>query len=206
MYKNTLVALLLLTSPLFLVALWLTNLFYTCLNIYVLLFCGAAAMLTAVRLSERLSREGLAVKILLLLLSILTSLGFLITLAAYGEARSIGSDYPLKNSFLNMRAEAELYREVNGSFSSFCTSETMISADKKISEQYIRIQTNCYGLVVQFFLDIKEPAYKPTCNANVDEYAVDAYLPREQKYYCVDYTGQAKSFATSIGNKTRCGE
>jgi hypothetical protein len=206
MNKNVLISILLLTSPLFLVALLLTNLFYTCPNIYVLLFSASVAVLIAYRLHERLSREGLAVKILLVFLSILTLLGFLVILGSYSSARSMGADTPLKQIVSNIRAEAEVYRDANGSYANFCTSEAMVSAEEKLGKQYIRIQTKCYGPILRFFLGVKEPAFKPTCNANAVEYAVDSYLLREQKYFCVDYTGQAKSSVTSIGDKSSCGE
>lgn len=101
-----------------------------------------------------------------------------------------------------LRVHAEIYLTNVGSYKNFCNSPEVQQA----SDTILASKTGCYGPIVKNFLGFKEQKIAITCNATDTEYAVDAYVPNGQKYFCVDDTGQAKAFSRTLGTQTRCQE
>lgn len=125
------------------------------------------------------------------LLVVIAIIGILasVVLASLNSARDKGADAAIKANLANIRAQAQLYYEDNGSSyetASTCTTG-MFSGDTTIANQIDAASSSASGAV--------------DCDSNGDDWKVAAQLSTGG-WWCVDSTGQATEVATSTASST----
>jgi len=120
------------------------------------------------------------------LLVVIAIIGILasVVLASLNSARSKGADAAIKSSVNNARAQAELFYDTNGNYTTVCTSGTNnISAMRTGA-------TNSGSASVE-------------CSDDVTAWALQAQLRSDTAtYYCVDSTGTATTAGDLISSAT----
>lgn len=201
-YMKDTVSFIFIVPCLFLLTLYLSQFFYQCPSSVVLVLCLVISLLLSWRLRSYVRTQGIIIKCLFALLSLIAALFLLVLLISLNESRSLGKDARVMQTISPLRAHAEIYMTNVGSYKNFCNSPEVQQANDII----LASKTSCYGPIVKYFLGSKEQKIAVTCNATDTKYAVDAYLPNQQKYFCIDDIGQAKAFSRSLGTQTRCQE
>ncbi len=119
------------------------------------------------------------------LLVVIAIIGILssVVLASLNTARSKGADAAVKANLNNIRAQAELFYDSNGNYTSMCTLDT------NVSRGVTAAGTAGGGTGV--------------CNSSSSAWAASAPL-KAGNFWCVDSTGNSKTHANALGAGVVC--
>lgn len=136
------------------------------------------------------SQRGFTLIELLVVIAIIGILASVV-LASLNSARDKGADAAIKANLANIRAQAQLYYEDNGS--SYGTaancSAGMFAGDDTVANQVAAASSSASGSVA--------------CVSDGDNWQVSAQLS-SGNYWCVDSTGQATDIGGSASASSTC--
>ncbi len=135
------------------------------------------------------------------LLVVIAIIGILssVVLASLNAARGKGGDAAIKSNLANMRAQAELSYDTNGSYSSVCSDANVIKgidAAKRASGITNTTSTTTVAVTLT----------TATCHSGTNGYAIAVPLDTLSLYACIDSTGQSTTTHQLLASSLVCGQ
>lgn len=145
----------------------------------------------------RRERNFSRISIFFELIGVTIVLGLIVSifLAQFNSARNKGPNAAVMSSVNNVRAQAELYLDINNSYEGVCIdSEGVVQIIRSLKENIYNRGLLCSRIPPEV-----------ECSTEEKSFAVSAKLPHQDagNYYCVDSTGFAGVTETPVG-ETKC--